>query len=884
MKSKLLFCLWALFITCVGFAQTEAYQPPNLTQCSDNVFYLLPQIPIILGNQNPDLFTVTFYNTGSDAEMETSPFPNYNVEINEPVKTVYVRVDNNNDDTYAITQFQLIWNNLVLPDYPDVIACGFYTTPPLEMPGAMYYSGPNGTGVAISPGVAITTTTTLYVYVQSGDCSAEESFTVILNQPPVLNDIYTCGGTYTLPDLPPGYNYYSGPNMNLPIVAPGTVITTVGSHTIYVAGSNGTCSVNGGFNVVIGGDMQLTFNTSAMTLCGDGMVVLTANVLDPNATYQWTYGSVLIPGQTGNTIYVTQPGNYQCSVTDSCGNVASGVIMVQSTLPINQPEAIYDCSNDGTNAFDLDGLTSQIIQGASPANYDILYYQSIEDAYNYTANNIPTTDAFVTNVPYFTIYVRVTDVSTPGGCWLVFPVQLIAQSCTGNTVSGVIRLDADNNGCTDNDLPASNIAVTRYFGNYSHITYTNTAGEYTFFNVEEGFNQIVILNDLPQGYTLVAPPAPGALGIDVTGENTNYSGLNFCIAAPSPMADAIAYFYANTNARPGFPVSYTAYIYNNGTLPFSGNLTVNYDISKLDFLNAVPTITAQDNNTLTFSVPPVAPFSWQYFTLNFMVKQPPLAELGDVLHFDAFMEAIQDDSDPANNVVLFDQTVVNSYDPNEIAVQQGAKILQNQVADYLNYTIHFQNIGNADAVNVKVITELDPKLDWASFRPVGSTHNFTTERLGNALTFSFNNINLPGSVQDEPASNGYVIFKVKPKPTMVVGDIIAADANIYFDFNAAIATNTVTTELVSLLNVNDADFASLEMVPNPASDKVKINFNEDLLSKATIALYDIQGKLVLQHIAQNNEALIDVSKLSPGMYFVKISAEDKTAVKKLIVK
>ena len=493
--------------------------------------------------------------------------------------------------------------------------------------------------------------------------------------------------------------------------------------------------------------------------------------------------------------------------------------------------------------------------------------------------------AYAINTLNAVIYVRATGLLPPTSCFAVAPVYLNGQSCNGNTISGTIRFDSDNNGCTPNDLPASGIQVACMHNNDIKYTYTNNEGHYTFVNAYEGNNMISILYGLSDAYEQVFPDAPGSYDVTLTGTENTITDKNFCIRAAAQVTDAITYFYANTTARPGFPVSYTLYVYNNGTVNLSGNASVNYDMGKLDFDNAYPAITSQISNTLNFYINNLAPMTYKVYSISFIVKQPPVVNLGDVLNFDANMDTVASDAHVADNVALLSQTVVNSYDPNDIAVQQGAQIIQSQVAEYLNYTIRFQNTGNADAVTVKVTTVLDPKLDWESFRPVGSSHGFMTERIGNAVTFTFNSINLPGSVQDEPGSHGYVTFRVKPKATMAVGDIISADANIYFDFNAAIATNTVATELVSLMNVNNPDFSHLEMAPNPASDKVNISFNENLANGATIAVYDIQGKLILQHVSQNeNVTSVDVSKLSPGMYFVKITAEGKAAVRKLMVK
>ncbi|MGK4566236.1 DUF7619 domain-containing protein [Flavobacterium sp. 3HN19-14] len=459
---------------------------------------------------------------------------------------------------------------------------------------------------------------------------------------------------------------------------------------------------------------------------------------------------------------------------------------------------------------------------------------------------------------------------------MVYPLYLNGQTCTGNSISGTIRLDADANGCGTNDPAASNIAVGLILNNTIYYTYTNNFGYYNFGNLAEGVYH-VFLASLPADYA----SAEMDYTIDVTGTGQSY-GKDWCLTIPAPVTDAAVYFYPNMNARPGFQVSYTMYVQNIGTTSFSGNAQLNFDTSKLIFTSAYPAETSLISNTLNFYIDNIPPFGWRTFTVYFTVMQPPTANQGDVLTFDFNMDTVNLDANVANNHATVYQMIVNSYDPNDITVQQGAEILQNQVAEDLNYTIRFQNTGNAEAINVKIIADLDAKLDWESFRPVMSSHEFTTQRIGNEVTFTFNNINLPGS-DNEPQSHGYITYKVKPKATLAVGDIISADADIYFDFNAAVATNTVTTELVSLMNVDNPNFANLEMAPNPASDKVNIRFNEKI-AEATITLYDIQGKLILQHIAQNDATSIDVSKLSHGMYFVKIVSGSKAVVKKLMIK
>ena len=68
------------------------------------------------------------------------------------------------------------------------------------------------------------------------------------------------------------------------------------------------------------------------------------------------------------------------------------------------------------------------------------------------------------------------------------------------------------------------------------------------------------------------------------------------------------------------------------------------------------------------------------------------------------------------------------------------------------------------------------------------------------LVFNFPNINLPDSNSNEPGSHGYVQFKIRAKNNIVIGDVLSNTANIYFDFNAPIITNTTNNAVI--LNCN----------------------------------------------------------------------------------
>jgi hypothetical protein len=77
------------------------------------------------------------------------------------------------------------------------------------------------------------------------------------------------------------------------------------------------------------------------------------------------------------------------------------------------------------------------------------------------------------------------------------------------------------------------------------------------------------------------------------------------------------------------------------------------------------------------------------------------------------------------------------------------------------------------------------KFDIATLVPLKSSHDFFTRINGNKVEFIFENINLDFN---DATNDGYVVFKIKTKPTLVVGNTFTNNANIYFDYNFPITT------------------------------------------------------------------------------------------------
>jgi hypothetical protein len=116
--------------------------------------------------------------------------------------------------------------------------------------------------------------------------------------------------------------------------------------------------------------------------------------------------------------------------------------------------------------------------------------------------------------------------------------------------------------------------------------------------------------------------------------------------------------------------------------------------------------------------------------------------------------------------------------------------------DWFTYTIHFQNTGTAAAINIQLRDTLDSQLDEASFEVLSHSHSNVISLSNNLLTVDFPNIYLPDSTTNEPGSKGFIQYRIKPKTRLTSAATVTNTAAIYFDFNAAIVTNTVVSSVV----------------------------------------------------------------------------------------
>ncbi len=229
---------------------------------------------------------------------------------------------------------------------------------------------------------------------------------------------------------------------------------------------------------------------------------------------------------------------------------------------------------------------------------------------------------------------------------------------------------------------------------------------------------------------------------------------------------------------------------------------------------------------------------------------------------------------------MLEQVVIGSYDPNDIIVLEGDELLHTEIDSYLHYIIRFQNTGTAHALKVEVSNILDEYLDWDTFEIEDVSHEYYIEIInGNDISFVFNGIYLPDSTSNEPESHGYIAYRIKPSIDIEIGDVISNNADIYFDFNPAIETNTVITEIVELSLVESSNPFRFAVFPIPVKNVLYIKSNTRIKH---IEIYNNLGQSILSNSKQNK---IDISILNSGLYFCKIISDNgRIGIKKIVKK
>jgi len=441
-----------------------------------------------------------------------------------------------------------------------------------------------------------------------------------------------------------------------------------------------------------------------------------------------------------------------------------------------------------------------------------------------------------------------------------------------NLISGKLFIDTNSNNIQDpGELAVTNKPVTE--ASTGRFGYSDQNGEYRVLVLDSGNFSVspTVIN--------YYNPVPITHSAYFSSVFLTDSLNDFALQSTGSFNDLCAFITPIGNFRAGFNGSYLINYENAGTTTLSSTV-IFFPDNDVSFVSANVTPTSITTDSVVWVLGPLAPYQIGIIlvTVNVNIGIP----IGALINSGVRIEPLAGDANTNCNSSYWEIFTTASLDPNDILVDEDTLFTtQFPNPPLLEYIIRFQNTGNDTAFIVKVLNPIDTfNLQLNSFEFVASSHpvNINWIPWERNLEFKFDNILLPDSNVNEPASHGFIRYRIGPKSTLVAGDSITNNAAIYFDFNQPVLTNTAMTRVVlptGIISTNTE--AGITLAPNPAKDLITVSITStQKQDRIDLAVVDIFGRVVYKSIFHTQQSTfdIDVSEFSNGVYFIKVVSKD----------
>ncbi|NNC84050.1 MAG: hypothetical protein HKN79_10780, partial [Flavobacteriales bacterium] len=320
---------------------------------------------------------------------------------------------------------------------------------------------------------------------------------------------------------------------------------------------------------------------------------------------------------------------------------------------------------------------------------------------------------------------------------------------------------------------------------------TNEQGIFSFTDLDYGYYSVGVNNDTVFPFNTTLSP------LDFTLYLGEESDLVFGISNDAPLAQLQVTSIPFANTLPcGESYVYRAAFRNLGNFSFDGTIAYTYDTLYTDFVQ-ITSVDSLDENTIYTSFEDLLPGELRVH--EYQLTTPGVDLLGDTLSREIIAWATQLGDTVAYGQWIYDHILNCAYDPNDKQVAPIGYTEEHFVHpdSLLHYQIRFQNTGTAPAIQVLITDSLDEAHDLSTFQFLNSSHTVSTtlDPESRELRFLFADILLPDSASDPLGSQGFVNFAIRPEADTPLLSEINNTANIFFDNNPPIITNTTWSTL-----------------------------------------------------------------------------------------
>lgn len=363
--------------------------------------------------------------------------------------------------------------------------------------------------------------------------------------------------------------------------------------------------------------------------------------------------------------------------------------------------------------------------------------------------------------------------------------SLNPNSSTEHIIKGNCYIDENDNGLYDTDeIPLRNVKIKT--DQSSVVFLTDESGKFALLPPT---NDYVLSASVTEGQW--EENFMSLASADVLNGCSESNNFGFVQAPGLPISGNIS--ISNSITRCDFETRFFITVENTGNEDAVFDLSFEFDDETTFMSSDIPNYTIA-NQELTASLGMLAPFSPETYLVT--LKMPSGTSNLPMLSFGA---SVTSDAQELDEYSYMEQLRC-SYDPNDKRVHPDRDGDDNLTLfdEELEYTIRFQNNGNDTAFAVRIVDPLDPNIDPSSISVISSSHLVETCIDQDTLIFLFEDIYLVDSMTNYGLSQGYVTYSCLAKAGIDENTIINNTADIIFDSNNPIITNTTTSTLVSM--------------------------------------------------------------------------------------